>query len=312
MDSKSSIHLNGEDDIIVDKIYTFEIGGAPFNLTDIPLLEEFTYETFIQLVTPHYCNITVRIYDPDEKLFTVCDGVLQQVPNDLSYKNIPFGTAIAGNHTFSFEVNSIFNVNIHIRIEKMKRCLYYKIPEWEYDDDFVNFKLYEVTRFNSEQSYITHQFQLLTDHYYKFYIGRVSAEANLSTVDPIDLTVFDPDSLPFVVFLNNSLAGISDRNEFLFGTSQEGTYLISIEIYVDIGHENINVAYALIDKGKKSSGEDPTDVNGTVPPDNTKISLPSEIIMVAGVGVGGLMLVIGVMMIFRKRKEALNYESNGD
>jgi len=34
--------------------------------------------------------------------------------------------------------------------------------------------------------------------------------------------------------------------------------------------------------------------------------------MVAGMSVGGVMVVIGVMMIFRKRKEAINYESNID
>ena len=308
METYSSIHASSEEDILVDKIFTFEIGGPPLNLSDILLLEEFTYNTFIQLVTPHFCNITVQIYDPDEKIFTVCDGVLQQVPNDLSYKDIPFGTAMEGNHTFSFEVESIFNVNVLIRIQKEYECLRDKISEW----DPINFELYEVTRFNTEQSYITHQFPLQSDHTYKFYIGRVSAEANLSTVDPVDLTVFDPDNLPFIVFLNNSLAGVSEVNSFLFSTSQAGTYIIYIEIYVDIGHKNINVAYALIDEGESSSGEDPTDVNGTVPPDNTKISLPLETMMVAGMGVGGVMVVIGVMMIFRKRKEAMNNESNSD
>ncbi|MCJ7650434.1 MAG: hypothetical protein MUP85_17635 [Candidatus Lokiarchaeota archaeon] len=308
MESNSSIHLSADEEYLVDKIFTFEIGGDPLNLSDILLLEEFTYETFVQLVTPHSCNMTVRIYDPDEKLFTVCDSVLQQVPNDLSYENIPFGTAIAGNHTFSFEVKSIFNVNVLIRIEKKDMCLKDKISEW----DPINFVLYEVTRFNTEQPYITHQFPLLSDHEYKFYIGRVSAEGNLSTMDHIDLTVFDPNDLPFAVFLNTSLAGVSEINSFLFGTSQVGTYSIRIEIYVDIGHENLNVAYAMVNKGVIASGEDPTDVNGTIPSDNTRIFLPTETLMVAGMSVGGVMVVIGVMMIFRKRKEAINYESNRD
>ena len=308
MDANSSIHMSAVEDILVDKVFTFEIGGPILNFTDTFLEGDFTYFTWIRLVTPHSCNITVRIYDPDEKLFTVYDGVLQQVPYDLSYQEIPFGTAMEGNHTFSFEVESIFNVNIHIKIEKEYKCLEDKISEW----DPINFELYEVTRFNAEQTYIIHQFSFQSDYSYKFYIGRVSAEGNLSTIDHVDLTLFDPNDLPFAVFLNNTLAGVSEINSFLFGTSQAGTYSIRIELYVDLGHENLNVAYAMVNKGPIASGEDPTDVNGTVSPDNTKISLPSEIIMVAGVGVGGLMLVIGVMMIFRKRKEALNYESNGD
>jgi len=308
MEPSSSIHLSAEEDILVDKVFTFEIGGAPLNFTDTPLLEDFTYFTWIRLVTPHSCNITVRIYDPDEKLFIVYDGTLQQVPYDLSYQEIPFGTAMEGNHTFSFEVESIFNVNIHIKIEKEYECLREKIPEW----DPINFVLYEVTRFNADQTYIIHKFALQSDYSYKFYIGRVSAEGNLSTVDRVDLTVFDPNDLPYAVFLNNSLAGVSEINSFLFGTSQGGTYSIRIEIYVDVGHENINVAYAMVNKGVIASGEDPTDINGTTPSDNPRIFLPPETMMVAGMGLGGVILVIGVMMIFRKRKEAINYQSKMD
>ena len=308
MESYSSIHLSAEEDILVDKVFTFEVGGSPLNFSDTSLLGDFTYFTWIRLVTPHFCNITVRIYDPDEKLFTVYDGALQQVPYDLSYQEIPFGTAMAGNHTFSFEVESIYNVNIHIKIEKEYECLRDKISEW----DPINFELYEVTRFNTDQPYIIHQFPFQSDYSYKFYIGRVSAEGNLSTVDHVDLTLFDPDDLPFAVYLNNTLAGVSEINSFLFGTSQAGTYSIRIEIHVDIGHENLNVAYAMINMGIIASCDDPTDVNGTDPTDNTKISLPPEMLMVAGIGVGGVFMMLGVMMILRKRKEALNNESNMD
>ena len=308
LESNSSIHLSAEEDILVDKVFTFEIGGAPLNFTDTYLQGEYTYFTWIRMVTPHSCNITVRIYDPDEKLFVVYDGVLQQVPYDSSYQEIPFGTAMEGNHTFSFEVESIFNVNIHIKIEREYKCLEDKISEW----DPINFELYEVTRFNAEQTYIIHQCSFQSDYSYKFYIGRVSAEGNLSTVDFVDLTVFDPDDLPFAVFLNNTLAGVSEINSFLFGTSQAGTYSIRIEIYVDVGHENINVAYAMVNKGIIASGEDPTDVNGTIPSDNTKLSLPAETWIMAGVGIGGFGVVIIAMMISRKQREVINSESNED
>lgn len=308
MESISSIHLSAEEDIFIDKVYTFEIGAAPLNFTDTPLQAEYTYFTWIRLVTPHSCNVTVRIYDPDENLYVVYEGVLQQVPYDLSYQEIPFGTAMEGNHTFSFEVENLFNVNIHIKIEKEYRCLEDKISEW----DPINFELYEVTRFNAEQAYIIHQFSFQSDYSYKFYIGRVSAEGNLSTVDFVDLTVFDPNSLPFAVFLNNSLAGVSEVNSFLFGTSQAGTYSMRIEMYVDVGHENINVAYAMVNKGVIASGEDPTDVNGTTPSDTSKIILPPETWILAGMGVGGFGVVIIAMMISRKHKEVRNSESIED
>jgi hypothetical protein len=282
---------------ILDKVFTFEAGGSILNFSKIELQEHYVYNIRIQLVTPHWCNATVRIYDPDGELFVVFNGTLFQEPSTKSWAEIPFGVAITGNHTFSFEICSDFNVNVYLRIEKGDLCLRDKVLEWEP----YKFLLYEVTRFNGDQKSIIHEFTLLSDYKYKFYLARVSAEGNLNTVDFIDLTVSDLSDLTFMVYEGVSLAGIANIDDFTFGTSKAGTYTLNIEITLDVKHENINVAYLIVNQGAISSGSNGTTTNSTTSPD-TIYSVPEEVFLFTGGTVGGVLLIIAMIVTVKNRK----------
>ena len=282
---------------ILDKVFTFEAGGPNLNFSDIELQEQYIYYIRIQLVTPHWCNSTVRIYDPDGELFTVFNGTLFQEPSTKSWAEIPFGVAITGNHTFSFEIRSIFNVNIYLRIEKGDLCLRDKVMEWEP----YNFLLYEVTRFNGDQKSIIHEFTLLSDYKYNFYLARVSAEGNMNTVDFLDLTVSDPSDLSFMVYEGVSLAGIADIDDFTFGTSKAGTYTLNIEIALDVKHENINIAYLIVNKGAISSGRNGSTTNSTTNPGSTYY-VPEEVFLFTGGIVGGVLLIVAMIVTVKNRK----------
>ena len=282
---------------IIDKVFTFAIGGPVLNFSGIELQQHYIYNTRIQLVTPHWCNATVRIYDPDWKLFMVFNGTLFQEPSPKSWAEIPFGVAISGNHTFSFEIRSTFNVNVYIRIEKGEMCLRDKVLEWEP----YNFVLYEVTRFNNDQESIIHEFTLQSDYKYAFYLGRVSAEGNLNSVDFMDLTVSDPDDLPFIVHEGVSVAGIADIEDFNFGTSQAGTYTLNLEITIDTMHENINVAYLIVNKGLIASGGNGSVTNSTNIPGSTYF-VPEEVFLFTGGTIGGILLIVAIIITVKNRK----------
>jgi hypothetical protein len=282
---------------ILDKVFTFKAGGSILNFSKIELQGHYVYNTRIQLVTPHWCNATVRIYDPDGELFVVFNGTLFQEPSTKSWAEIPFGVAITGNHTFSFEIRSNFNVNVYLRIEKGDLCLRDKVLEWEP----YKFLLYEVTRFNGDQQSIIHEFTLLSDYKYKFYLARVSAEGNLNTVDFMELTVSDPSDLPFMVYEGVSLAGIADIDEFSFGTSKTGTYTLDIEIMLDAKHENINVAYLIVNKGLISSGNNGSATNSTIGPETTYY-VPEEVFLFTGGFVGGVLLIVAMIVTVKNRK----------
>ena len=286
-----------DESCILDKIYTFEAGGSTLNFSEIELQEHYIYNTRIQLVTPHWCNATVRVYDPDGELFVIFNGTLFQEPSTKSWAEISFGVAITGNHTFSFEIRSIFNVNVYLRIEKGDLCLRDKVTKWEP----YNFLLYDVTRFNKDQKSIIHEFTLLSDYEYRFYLARVSAEGNINTVDFMELTVSDPDDLPFVVYEGVALAGIADIDDFSFGTSKAGTYTLNIEITLDVKHENINVAYLIVNNGAISSGCNGSTTNSTTGPDATYF-VPEEVFLFTGGTIGGVLLIIGMIVTVKNRK----------
>ena len=286
-----------DENCILDKVYTFEAGGATLNFSDIELQEHYVYNTRIQLVTPHWCNATVRIYDPDGEQFIIFNGTLFQEPSTKSWAKIPFGVAFTGNHTFSFEIRSIFNVNVYLRIEKGDLCLRDKVMEWEP----YNFLLYEVTRFNGDQKSIIHEFTLLSDYKYKFYLARVSAEGNMNTVDFVDLTVSDPSDLPFMVYEEVSLAGIAGIDAFTFGTSKAGTYSLKIEIQMDLNHENINMAYLIVNKGLISSGWNGSTTNSTTGPDASYF-VPEEVFLFTGGTIGGVLLIVAMIVTVKNRK----------
>jgi hypothetical protein len=282
---------------ILDKVFTFEVGGPALNFSEIELQEHYIYSTRIQLVTPHWCNATVRIYDPDGKQYIVFNGTLFQEPSTKSWAEIPFGVAFTGNHTFSFEIRSIFNVNVYLRIEKGDLCLRDKVMDWEP----YNFLLYEVTRFNGDQKSIIHEFTLLSDYKYKFYLARVSAEGNLNTVDFMDISVSDPSDLPFMVYEGVSLAGIADIDDFTFGTSRAGTYTLNIEITLDVKHENINVAYLIVNKGAISSGCNGSTTNSTTDPGVTYY-VPEEVFLFTGGAIGVVLLIVAMIVTVKNRK----------
>lgn len=285
-----------DEDCILDKVFTFEIGGPKLNFSEIELQEHYIYYTRIQLVTPYWCNATVRIYDPDGKLFMIFNGTLFQEPSTKSWVEIPFGAAITGNHSFSFEIRSNNNINVYLKIEKGDLCLRDKVSDWEP----YKFLLYEVTRFNADQKSIIHEITLQSDYNYKFYLARVSAEGNLNTIDFVNLMVSDPDDLSFLVYEDVSLAGIADIDDFTFGTSQAGTYTVTFEITLDERHENINVAYLIINKGAIASGYNGSTTNSTEIL-GSKYHVPYEAFFITGGAVGGGLLLIAIIVSVKNR-----------
>ena len=282
---------------ILDKVFTFEIGGPILTFNDIILQEHYVYYVRVQLVTPHWCNATVRIYDPDGELFVVYNGTLFQEPFIQSWAEIPFGVAISGNHSFSFEIRSDNNINVYLRIEKADLCLRDKVAEWEP----YNFLLYEVTRFNEDQESIIHEIIFRSDYKYGFYLGRVSAEGNLNTVDFMDLTVSDPDDLPFSIYEGVSVAGIADIDDFTYGASQSGTYTMNLEISLDERHENINIAYLIVNKGVIASGFNGSTNNNTEI-EGTKYYVPFEAFFISGGLIGGGLIFIAISVSIKNRK----------
>jgi hypothetical protein len=181
---------------------------------------------------------------------------------DAWYKSysVPFGTALSGNYTIKFIVQSADNLNLYIRMEKTWKCLYDKIGT----NDAENLVFYTVNRCENNTKF-SHNIELTTDIMYKFYIGRVSAIAIM--LDPtvrINSQLEDPDEVPFIIHRNTEIPGVADVEMFKFGTAVNGTYTFNLTVFCEV--DFINLAYCVAEEYQITEGTQP---NQTDPVDDT-------------------------------------------
>ncbi|MFW9822403.1 MAG: hypothetical protein ACFFE4_05685 [Candidatus Thorarchaeota archaeon] len=285
-----------------DKVYLFQSPQDSLLLEDLVLEQYYLYYLLIEIVTPHNCTANITLWDPEGHQFNIFENRLYVEPEGANYFEIPFGTAISGNYDFLFEVITLENMNLHIRMEKGPKCLLNKLPLEELD----SVKLYKVTRFSNE-GYVNHTIMLNIDYMYKFYVGRVSPISFMEDNEiKIDLSLEDPEGIIYTIFYNTTLAGIDDINWFKFGTAIGGFYNFNITIRCNV--ENVNIGYSVIDLYQIGSG---SETNLTEPTTNSTILnqyffMPTEwTIGILGFA-GTISAIIGVLLYKQKKKPFLN------
>ncbi|MFX0032567.1 MAG: hypothetical protein ACFE8E_02890 [Candidatus Hodarchaeota archaeon] len=285
--STDKLSINGYE--YISKVFTFTKSINTYILV-YNLPKAYMHSIILQVVTPHSCTMNITLWDSIDREFQIFYATISQGSGEIS---TPFGTAISGNYSFQFKVETEVNLNIKITIRNNGIiCLYDKIPMEEHG----RIIFYEVTCF-SNGYFIQHDISFLTEQRYKFYIGRVSSiSILLSNRGDIFFNISDPSYREFQIYANNSLAGIADVNIFTFGTAVAGMYTIDIELYFEVPW--MSVAYAIIDDGKIC---DP-------PPDSNQTSVehyfwvPLEWGFLTVIGIGSFMGVIVVGIVINRKK----------
>jgi len=285
----STDKLNTNSYEYISKVFTFTKTINTYTLV-YNLPKAYMHSIILQVVTPHSCTMNITLRDSLDREFHIFNAIISQGSGEIS---TPFGTAISGNYSFQFKVETEVNLNIKISIKNTGiKCLYDKIPIEEHG----RIVFYEVSCF-SDGYFIQYDIPLLTDQRYKFYIGRVSSiSILLSNRGDVFYNISDPSQREFQIYANDSLAGIADVNIFTFGTAIAGMYTIDIELYFDVTW--MNVAYAIIDDGKIC---DP-------PPNNNQTSVehyfwvPLEWGLLTVIGIGSCMGVIVMGIVINRKK----------
>jgi hypothetical protein len=282
-----------------DKVFVFKSPSDTLIFIDLNFEKYYTYYIYVEIVTPHNCSLTVTLWDPENKQYNIFENDIFLEPEEGSYYEIPFGTALAGNYTVQFSSISSDNVNIYIKIERGSRCLLDKIAMEEYD----GLVFYEITRFTDGMS-INHTIELKSDYMYKFYMERVSAISFFEdNVIRMNYSIHDPDDLEYSIYFNELLVPINEIDIYKFGTAIEGEYTISITI--KSGVEYTNIGYSITELYKISHGVDP---NQSTTPNNSSgnptfiISLPKE--WTAGIAVFFGVIIIGLVVVIRKKQSS--------
>ncbi|MFX1499199.1 MAG: hypothetical protein ACFFBH_16910 [Promethearchaeota archaeon] len=288
----SSNRLSTSDYEYICKVFTFTNIQNTYRLT-FDLSRAYIHSIIVQVVTPHSCTMNITLWDSLDREFQIFYATISQASGEISTL---FGTTESGNHTFQFQVINTGNLNIKITIRNTGiHCLYDKIS----NDEQRRMMFYDLTCF-SNGYFIQHEISLLTDHRYKFYVGRTSSiSMALSNRADVSYNISDPLNRDFQIYGNATLAGIADVNIFTFGTAIAGIYTIDIEIYCDVPW--MNVAYVIIDDGKI----------GDLPPDTNQTSaqnffwIPIEWGLLTVVGIGTIVGAVVVIILISKKRNRI-------
>lgn len=290
-------------DVLIDKVYNFTV-DKPYVFFNEKLYFEkvFNYYITLCIVTPHECNMSVRLWDPegDEYYLSYEINMAQD-----DYREIPFGVAITGNYSILFYAHLIENMNILIHVERGGRCLHDKIQSEE-----LGYIIYiEVVKFYNN-THISHTLPLKTDMYYRFYFGRVSAIAqNFSWRTGLTHTITDESQgIVFGIYENDSIASPANVTNYRFGTAVETDYRLNLTIYCNV--LCVNVAYAVIEKHRIADGTDPNDDDPPpdIPGNNTSgidVIIPTAWTVGMIVFVGSAVAIPVLIIVYRKKKNPI-------
>ena len=70
---------------------------------------------------------------------------------------------------------------------------------------------------------------------------------------------------------------------------------------MDLNHENINMAYLIVNKGLISSGWNGSTTNSTTGPDASYF-VPEEVFLFTGGTIGGVLLIVAMIVTVKNRK----------
>lgn len=293
--------ISGAPQVVVDKVYNFTI-DRPFLYFDENLYFEHFYNYFITvcIVTPHTCNLNITLWDPEGDEYQISYEELM-VQDD--YREVPFGVAKSGNYSMIFSAKIIQNLNIHINIERGGFCLYDKIPS----EELSYIIYYNILKFYNK-THISHPLTLKTDMNYRFYFGRVSAiSKNLSGRTELVHTITDDlQSIPFIIYTNDTVASPKEVTSYHFGTAGAGQYTVNLTIYCDV--PAVNIAYAIIEKQRIADGIDPNDDDPPPPPDDPingtgiEAFIPREWTIGMITFVGSAVAIPIIIVVYRKKK----------
>jgi hypothetical protein len=296
---KENIHTSSVGDILVDKVYNFTIGNSTLIFEkNIFFEKEYYYDIIVGVVSPHTCDMNIKIIDPEDDPYDVTyeSNMIQD-----DYRTIPFGTALTGNYTIIFEAILTLNVNIHIKIEQGIKCLYDVMSTNEQQ----RIEHYKVRKFKSETT-ISYNTTFKSDWYYKFFFQRVSTiSLRLTGFVVMDHDIMSSIGAPYIIYRNETLN--LKVLLYWFGTIVEGLYTMNITIYCDV--PCVNIAYSVIEKWKIADGIDPNDedpppipedpINGTT---GVEAFIPREWTIGMMMFVGGAIFIPMVVVMYRKRK----------
>ncbi len=247
------------EEILVDKVFTFHTPSEDL-VRAVQFKENKTYYIRMEVVTPHACNISIKINDTSQDpLYDIFYAALSGESAYGYVKEVPFVAARNGTHVVMFHVECLLNMNIYISIYRAEDLV-----------DLSNTMAFDVLKIN--QTLTTHYFNLtlLTDTMYRFHFSRVSTfQENISLHIYLTFWARAPDvnDTEFLLLINESMPQIGETISTFLGTAINGTYEFWFELETNL--IPFNFLYKVVEEREIS---EEISGNSTVPIDNQSVS----------------------------------------
>ncbi|MHA1844904.1 MAG: hypothetical protein ACTSWE_11640, partial [Promethearchaeota archaeon] len=247
------------DEILVDKVFTFHAPSEDL-VRAVQFKENKTYYIRMEVVTPHACNISIKINDTTQD--PVYDIFYAALSGESVYgyvKEVPFVAARNGTHVVIFHVECLLNMNIYISIYRAEDLV-----------DLSNTMAFDVLKINRTTTQHHFNLTLLTDTMYRFHFSRVSTfQENISLHIYLTFWARAPDvnDTEFLLLFNESMPQIGETISTFLGTAIKGTYEFWFELETNL--VPFNFLYKVVEEREIS---EEISGNSTVPIDNQSVS----------------------------------------
>ena len=278
--TNNNISLNtSSEEVIWDSTHMVFSPNDQVFLQDLFCEEDWMYVFYLEVVTPHQCEVNMTVTDPEGYQYIIFQGTIDQ-----QQKEIQFGIVIEGAYNITLDVSTEFTLNLHLRIERTVSFM----DLFDQDNDILAFNSF---RFSENEPLREVTILLEPNSSYAFTIALVSPLINILPV--LNTFIDDPAENHFIIYQDQAL------NEFYltfqFQTINYGNH--KLQVLIDIVEICLNlIVIVMLDNSDLPINNDP-------PPRST-LYMPLEV-QVISIGIFIFAILLALLMKKSSRKELI-------
>lgn len=276
----NQLNLNtSSEEVIWDSTHIVFSPNDQVFLQDLFFEEDWMYDFYLEVVTPHQCEVNMTVTDPEGYQYKIFQGTIDQ-----QQKEIQFGMVIEGAYNITMDVSTEFTLNLHLRIE---RTVSFMDP-FDQDNDILAFNSF---RFSENEPLREVPILLEPNSSYTFTIALVSPLINILPV--LNTFIDDPAENHFIIYQDQAL------NEFYltfqFQTINYGNH--KLQVLIDIVEICLNlIVVVMLDNSDPPINNDP--------PPRSILYMPLEV-QVISIGIIIFAILLVLLMKKSSRKELM-------
>lgn len=274
--SNSTNLSTSSEEVIWDSTYTVFSPYDQLFLQDLFFQEDWMYCFYLEVVTPHQCEINMTLTDPEGYHYKIFQGTVDQ-----QQKEIQFGMVNEGDYNITLEVTTEFTLNLHLKIERTQSFM----GLFDQDKELLAFYGF---RFSQNEPLREVSILLDPNNLYSVTLALITPLVNILPV--INTFIDDPVDNHFIIYQDQSLDEF--YLTFSFQTINPGIHKLQVLIV------NLKTCLNLIVVVMLDNPDPPT--NNDPSPQNT-LYLPLEI---QAVSIG--FFIFAILLTFLMKKSSKN------